>query len=488
MRVLLVASEAAPFAKTGGLADVAGALPGALARIGCDVTLVIPAYREVFSKGIPIEATDMVFDVPIGARRLAARVLRSRLPGSQATVLLVGNDACFDRPTLYGGAEDYADNAERFIFFSRAALEIGGRQERPFDIIHCHDWQTGLVPAYQKLLYQSWPMLNQARTVMTIHNMAYQGLFWHWDMLLTGLDWKYFNWQQMEFWGQLNLLKTGIVFADAITTVSPTYAREIQQAPGGCGLEGVLASRSDVLTGIVNGIDTVAWDPRTDRHIPRCYSEQDFADGKYAARVALAARLGHAAPDPRPLVAFVGRLVDQKGVDLVVELLGRMGGSGRAHFVVLGTGHSHIEEALRRVAASFPGTIDVVIGFDEGLSHLVQAAADIMLVPSRFEPCGLTQLYALRYGTLPLVRATGGLVDTVVDTTSDSLRNGTANGFVFDAYELHALEHAVGRALDAYADRDLWSGLVRRALVQDWSWDASAREYLRVYERARTGH
>jgi starch synthase len=247
----------------------------------------------------------------------------------------------------------------------------------------------------------------------------------------------------------------------------------------------VLASRNDVLTGIVNGIDTFAWDPRTDRHIPRPYSEQDFTDGKYAARVALAARLGHAAPDPRPLVAFVGRLVDQKGIDLVVDLLGRVAGSGRVRFVVLGTGHHHVEDSLRHVAAAFPGTIDLIIGFDEGLAHLVQAAADIMLVPSRYEPCGLTQLYALRYGAIPLVRATGGLVDTVVDTTADTLQNGTANGFVFEAYNSHSLEQAVWRALDAHANRDLWSGLVRRAMLQDWSWDSSARDYLRVYEQAR---
>jgi starch synthase len=343
------------------------------------------------------------------------------------------------------------------------------------------------VPAYHKLLYRSSTVLQHARTVMTIHNMAYQGLFWHWDMLLTGIDWKYFNWQEMEFWGQLNLLKTGLVFADRLTTVSPTYAREIQSAPGGCGLEGVLAARSESLTGIVNGIDTVAWDPRTDRHIPRPYSEQDFADGKYAARVALAVRLGHAAPDPRPLIAFVGRLVDQKGIDLVVELLGRMAGSGRARFVVLGTGHTHVEESLRRVAAAFPGTIDLVLGFDEGLAHLMQAAADIMLVPSRFEPCGLTQLYALRYGTLPLVRATGGLVDTVIDTTPDTLQSGTANGFVFESYDPQALEHAVWRALDAHANHDLWNGLVRRSMLQDWSWDSSGREYLRLYEQACAG-
>jgi len=485
MRVLLVASEAAPFAKTGGLADVAGSLPGALSRLGCDVTLVIPAYREVFAKGIPIEPTGLSFEVPIGTRRREARILRSRLPGSQATVLLVGNDECFDRPTLYGGAKDYADNAERFIFFSRAALELAGRQDRPFDILHCHDWQTGLVPAYQKLLYRSWPMLAEARSVMTIHNMAYQGLFWHWDMLLTGLDWKYFNWQQMEFYGELNLLKTGLVFADALSTVSPTYAREIQREPGGCGLEGVLASRSDVLAGIVNGIDTAAWNPGTDPHIPRPYSAQDFADGKYAARVALAARLGHAAPDPRPLVALVGRLVEQKGIDLVIELLGRMAGGGRARFVILGTGNAATEESLRRAAALFPGTIDVVIGFDEEFAHLVQAAADIMLVPSRYEPCGLTQLYALRYGTIPVVRATGGLVDTVVDTTPETLRNGTASGFVFEAFDALALEHALMRAIDAHANRELWSGLVRQVMGQDWSWDSSAREYLKLFERTR---
>ena len=487
MRVLQVASEATPFAKTGGLADVMGGLPRALAHLGCDVTLVLPAYREVFAKGLPLEETGLAFDVPVGTRLLPARILRCRLPESRVEVLLVANDDCFDRPELYGGADDYGDNAERFIFFSRAVLEAAIRQERPFDIVHCHDWQTGLVPAYRSLLYHQAAAVQRARTVMTIHNMAYQGLFWHWDMLLTGLDWKYFNWQQMEFYGQLNLLKTGIVFADRITTVSPTYAREIQQSPGGCGLEGVLAARSDVLTGIVNGIDTETWNPQTDRHIPRPYSADDFADGKYAARVALAARLGHAAPDPRPLVAFVGRLVDQKGIDLVVELLGRLGGGGRARFVVLGTGMPAIEDALRRAATSFPGTIDVMIGFDEGLAHLVQAAADIMLVPSRFEPCGLTQLYALRYGTLPLVRATGGLVDTVVDTTPETLRDGTASGFTFDAIDSLALEHALSRALDAHAESDLWTGLVRRVMRQDWSWDTSARDYVAVYERALAG-
>lgn len=483
MRVLEVASEAVPFAKTGGLADVAGALPDALARLGCDVTLIIPAHREALAKGLPIESTGIEFEVPIGTRRPVARILRCQLPGSAANVLLVANDDFFDRPTLYGGSEDYADNSERFIFFSRAAMEFAGRQSAAFDIIHCHDWQTGLVPAYQKLLYPDWPAVGAARTVLTIHNMAYQGLFWHWDMLLTGLDWKYFNWQQMEFHHQLNLLKTGIVFADAISTVSPTYAREIQHEPGGCGLAGVLAARGGAVSGIVNGIDTAAWNSATDHHIPRHYGEHDVGDGKYAARVALAARLGHAAPTARPLVAFVSRLASQKGVELVIELIGRLAGTGRAQFIVLGSGDPAYEEALRRAAAAFPGAVDVVIGFDEGLSHLVQAAADIVLVPSLYEPCGLTQLYAQRYGAIPVVRATGGLADTVVDTNHETLREGRASGFVFESFDANGLLHAVERALDAHANADLWNGLVRHVMRQDWSWDTSAREYFRLFER-----
>ena len=485
MRVLEVASEAAPFAKTGGLADVAGSLPDALAALGCEVTLVLPAYREVLSRGFEIEPTPLAFDVAIGSRSSTARILRCRRAGG-GEVLLVANDGYFDRATLYGGGADYADNAERFIFFCRAVLELASRSDRPWDVIHCHDWQTGLLPAYRKLLPDPAPAIADARTVMTIHNMAYQGLFWHWDMLLTGLDWRHFNWREMEFYDQLNLLKTGIVFADAVTTVSPTYAREITQAPGGCGLEGALDARGTAVTGITNGIDTAVWNPATDALIPRPYTCADHELGKYTARVALAARLGHAAPDPRPLVAFVGRLVEQKGIELVIEVLGRMVATGRARFVILGTGNPGYEQAIDRLAATWPGAIDRVIGFDEGLAHLVQAAADIMLVPSRFEPCGLTQLYALRYGTIPVVRATGGLADTVVDTTAATLHDGTATGFVFEAFDAHALAHALDRALDAHADRPLWRQLVAHAMAQDWSWHKSAREYLRLFEQTRS--
>lgn len=483
MRVLQVASEAAPFAKTGGLADVAGSLPAALERLGCDCTLIMPAYRQVFESGVSIEKTDLAFDVPVGQRHVRAEIFRSTLPGSHVPVYFVGNEACFGRPTLYGGSHDYPDNAERFILFSRAALELAGRLEKPFDILHGHDWQAGLIPAYRRLLYHGWPMLAGSATIQTIHNMAYQGTFWHWDMLLTGIDWKYFNWKQMECHGQLNFLKAGLVFADAITTVSPTYAKEILHAPGGCGLEGVMASREDVLSGIVNGIDTTVWDPQSDPMIPRHYRSDDVPAGKDAARIALAARLGHAAPDPRPLVSFVGRLAEQKGVDLMVEMIRRAAGDGRAHYVILGTGDPAHEEALRQLAAAHPGTVDVVIGFDELLAHLIQAASDIVLMPSRFEPCGLSQLYAFRYGAIPVVRATGGLVDTVVDTTPASLAAGTASGFVFEAYDSRALEHALLRALDTHADHSVWRQLVTRVMQQDWSWDTSARKYLELYEQ-----
>jgi starch synthase len=314
--------------------------------------------------------------------------------------------------------------------------------------------------------------------------MAYQGVFWHWDMLLTGIDWRYFNWQQMEYFGQLNLLKTGIVFADMVSTVSPTYAREIQSAPGGCSLEGVLSGRGDSLVGIVNGIDTVTWDPGNDPHLPRPYGAADVAAGKQAAKEALAARLGHPAADPRPLIAFVGRLAEQKGIGLVFDLLGRLAGGGRARFVILGTGDPRAEDGLRRLAASHPDSIDLIIGFDEGLAHLVQGAADMLLMPSLYEPCGLTQLYALRYGTIPIVRSTGGLVDTVVDATPASLADGTASGFRFSDVDGGALADAVGRALELHADTDRWQALVRRVMHEDWSWDESARHYLRLYERA----
>jgi len=480
MHVLMVASEVAPLAKTGGLADVVGSLPQALRRLECEVSVVMPAHRAALAHAA-VEPAGIAFDVPVGQRESRVEILRSLLPGG-VPVFLVSH-ACFDRAGLYGEQDDYPDNAERFILFCRSALELAARLERPVDLLHCHDWQAGLVPAYLRTIYAQWPALERVRTVQTIHNMGYQGTFWHWDMLLTGLDWRYFNWQQMEYHGQLSFLKTGIVFADAVSTVSPTYAREILEYPGGCGLEGVLASRPDGVTGIVNGIDTTIWNPRTDRFIPRTFSEEDFPDGKAEAKRALAARLGRTAPDPRPLAAFVGRLAAQKGVELLVELMGRVASTGRCRFFVLGTGDTAREEALRRLAAAFPQDIDVVIGFDDTLAHIAFAAADLAIVPSLYEPCGLTQLYALAYGAMPVVRATGGLVDTVVDTTDETLGNGTATGFSFGPVDSFALEHALHRGLDAFGDRERHGRIVRRGMRQDWSWEHSGRAYLDLYQR-----
>jgi len=488
MRVLEVASEVAPLAKTGGLADVLGALPPALVRLGCAVTVVMPAYRQALEgRHGPVEPTGWEFDVAVGTGSRRATIWQSRLPGAHGgpdvTVYLVGNAGYFDRDTLYGGAADYGDNAERFIFFSRAVLDLASRFEQPYDVVHSHDWQTGIVPAYLKALPGRWPRLARTRTVHTIHNMAYQGVFWHWDMLLTGLDWRHFNWRQMEHFGKLNLLKTGIVFADAVTTVSPTYAGEIRSAPGGCGLEGSLASRDDALAGIVNGIDTDLWNPATDPCLPRPYGGDDAAEGKRAAKRVLAERFGRDPDDARPLAAFVGRLAEQKGIGLVSDVVARMAGSGRVRFVVLGTGDPRWEDALRRLAAAHPDALDLVIGFDEGLAHLVQAGADMLLMPSLYEPCGLTQLYALRYGTIPVVRATGGLADTVVDATPAALEEGRASGFLFEHADSGGLAWALERALALHADRPRWDRLVADVMRQDWSWDRSAAAYLDLFRR-----
>ena len=352
-----------------------------------------------------------------------------------------------------------------------------------------NDWHVALLPVLLQAHYRDHGQYQYARSVLVLHNAAHQGRGPPSDEDLfavpAGERRAAFDLDDPVGGKHSNILKAGIEAAHRVVAVSRGYAWEVQTPEGGWGLHEALrhAAGSGKLAGIVNGIDTAAWNPGADPHIPRNYGDSDVAEGKYAARVALAARLGHAAPDARPLVAFVGRLAEQKGVDLVVELIGRMAGTGRAHFVVLGTGDPAAEESLRRVAAAFPGTVDVVLGFDEGLAHLVQAAADIVLVPSRFEPCGLTQLYAQRYGAIPVVRATGGLVDTVVDATAEAIRDGRATGFTFGPCEPGALVHAVERALDLHADRDRWSGLVRHAMRQDWSWDTSAREYLRLFER-----
>jgi len=483
VNILLATSEAAPFAKTGGLADVSAALPVELARLGHEAAVILPAYRQARYCNQPIERLGIEFIVPVGSKMVSGRLLRSSLPGSDVAVYLVDQDQYFDRDGLYGAdGKDYIDNCERFVFFCRAVMEAVRLLEIDVDVLHVNDWQTGLIPAYLEIEYRTVPRYEQIATVMTIHNMAFQGVFWHWDTLLTGLDWKYFNWRQMEFHGKLNLMKTGLVFAHAITTVSPRYAQEIQTSPLGCGLEGLLQHRSEVVTGILNGIDTDHWNPATDTHLPANYTAESVIDGKRACKANLQEEVGLPVRADVPLLGFVGRLTDQKGLDLITEVIQRWVLREDVQWVILGTGQPQYHRLLEALAERFPQRVAARLEFSDPLARRIEAGADMFLMPSRFEPCGLNQMYSLRYGTVPVVRATGGLADTIVDLEQAGGRSPPANGFSFREYNGAALEETLRRACEAYRQTELWHRLIATGMAQDWSWARSAREYVRLYE------
>ncbi len=493
MEILYVTSEAVPFAKTGGLADVCGTLPKEVARLGHRTALILPGYRAALEEAGSVEPVPVDIRVPIGNKVVAGSLVRTTLAGSDAPVYLVCNDEYFDRPGIYGDAAgDYSDNCERYVFFCRAVLEaIHGTELAP-DLLHLNDWTTGLIAALTKIEYAGVPGFERLALLFTIHNLAYQGTFWHWDMLLTGLDWKYFNWHQMEAYGQLNLLKTGLVFSDAITTVSPRYAQEIQSAPLGCALEGVLQQRRDVLTGILNGCDYGQWNPQTDLHIAAQYNVDSFAEGKATCKAALQEELGLPVRADVPLLAFVGRLSEQKGLDLLGEVLKEWLQSADAQWVVLGTGDAGYHELLIDLGRRYPQKLAARIEFSDQLAHRIEAGADMFLMPSRFEPCGLSQLYSLKYGTLPVVRATGGLADTITDLTPASLAAGTANGFSFQDASPLALSETLHRACNVFTQqKEVWAQVVRTAMLQDWSWSRSAEQYVSLYadtiQRVRQG-
>jgi starch synthase len=489
MRIVIASSEAVPFAKTGGLADVATALATALTELGHSVWLVLPHYPQAISRaassnGIAIEPTGVHLEVPIGARHVSGGVLRARLPGSAVTVLLIDQPAYFDRPGLYqSGGSDFRDNCERFVFLSRAVVALVQQLRLRPDVIHANDWQTGLIPALLAIEGRAPNTFETVGSVFTIHNMAFQGLFWHWDMLLTGLDWKYFNWKQMEFYNQLNLLKTGVVFADLITTVSPTYANEIQTPEFGYGLDSALRSRREDLVGVLNGVDTKIWNPQTDSLLRANYSIADIGEGKRLCKRALQSEFGLPARDDVPLFAMVTRLTDQKGLDLIVQASEKFLAND-VQLCVLGSGEARYEGWLIELAQKLPQKVAVRIGFDEALSHRIEAGADLFLMPSRFEPCGLNQMYSLIYGTVPIVRSVGGLADSVVDAGAQNLAHGTATGFCFTEYSGEALMQSIDRSLALFADKMEWTRLIRAGMNQDWSWRNSALQYVRVYERA----
>lgn len=481
MRILFASSEAVPFAKTGGLADVAAGLPKALAELGHDVTLVIPYHRQQVPASLSVEQTATTITVPIADRIVSGGICRSQLPGSEVDVLLIDQPQYFDRDGLYNAdGKDFPDNSERFIFFSRAVLEAARACELRPDIVHANDWQTGLTPVYLSAEYRDQPDFARTAAMLTIHNIAFQGQFWHWDMELTGLDWKYFNWQQLEHWGHISLLKGGITFSDVVTTVSPTYAREICTPQFGCGLEGVLAERGTDLVGILNGVDVTEWDPAIDPHLPQTYGIADWREGKAHCKANLQARLGLPTEPDAPLLSMVSRLTDQKGLDLIAAGLPELLSSG-AQLAFLGTGDARYEELLREAAAQHPRQVAAVVGFDAPLSHQFEAAADMFLMPSRFEPCGLNQQYSMKYGTPPIVHRVGGLADSVTDPSQS---NGPATGFVFDQYDVEAFLTKTREALQFYRDRRAWTQIVENGMRRDCSWRASAAKYVEQYERA----
>lgn len=474
MRVLFATSEAFPLIKTGGLADVSGALPRALLALGHDVRLVLPAYRTVLEQ-LPRTAVKTIATLAIGEH--AIQLLETRLPRTRLKVWLVHCPALFDRagdPYHDAAGRPWDDNDRRFLRFSQTiallALDRCGLDWRA-DVLHCNDWQTGLAPTLLSLEAQ------RPATVFTIHNLAYQGLFPYESFAATGLPPHLWHYSALEFHGQLSFIKGGLVFADRINTVSPTYAREIQTEAFGAGLAPLLQHRRAALSGILNGIDSDAWNPGTDPHLAQRYNRRTLSS-KTNNKLALQEQLGLAQDADAPLLGFVGRLVEQKGVDWLLEALPALLRQG-AQLALLGSGAPHYEDALRRLAKAHPRSMAATIGYSEALAHRIEAGVDLFLMPSRFEPCGLNQMYSLRYGTLPVVHRVGGLADTVVDAS-----DADGNGFVFDQPSATALTATLARALQSYGDTAQWRQLQLRGMGRDFSWRVSALAYQQLYEDA----
>lgn len=473
----MVASEAVPFAKTGGLADVVGALPRALARLGHEVEVVIPRYRGVTAGERVGRIT-----VTLGTQPLDAGIFAVTADGVRT--IFIDHPAYFDREGIYGTqGQDFVDNPARFAFLAHAALRWAALTGARYDVIHGHDWQAGLVPVILSMATQTAPALAKVPVVFTIHNLAYQGVFEGEWLPRLGLGNSLMRIDGVEYWGRISFLKAGIVFSRMVTTVSPRYAEEIQTPQYGFGFDGILRERAAKLVGILNGIDYQQWDPAHDPHLPEPY-DVDRVEGKAASKRRVLEVFGFPVNDTtmsRPLVGMVSRLVDQKGFDLLqagADELPRLGAS----FVLLGTGDRRYEDLWRGLARRFPDVVAAHIGFDEGLAHLIEGGSDIFLMPSQFEPCGLNQMYSLRYGTVPLVRATGGLYDTVKNYDAAT---GEGTGFTFDDYTPEALLGTLRWAMSVFEQRQAWQRLQRAGMQQDHSWDSSARAYVKVYERAR---
>jgi starch synthase len=478
MNILLASSEVYPYSKTGGLADMVGALGKSLARAGHRVGTVTPLYLGIRERFPGLKPLGNPLDFALGVQRAQGEVWAlEQEPG--LTIYFVDAPQFYQRATLYQKeGVDFPDNAERFIFLSKAVAHLALQLDWRPEVVHLNDWQTGLVALFLQHQRRLADFVKVPRTCMTVHNLAYLGLFPASHYALTNLPWDYFVPDGVEFYGRFSALKAGIAYADVITTVSPRYAREITTQEFGCGLEGLLQRRQDLLFGILNGADYDEWNSETDRHLKQTYSKENLG-GKAADKLALQREFGLPADPSVPLFGNIGRMVEQKGVDILLGALTEML-SSNLQFVQLGTGAPNFERAYHELARRFPKQVSVRVGFDEGLSHRIEAGCDFFLMPSRFEPCGLNQMYSLRYGTIPIVRATGGLDDTVTDIRDDPAR---ANGIKFYEYSSRALAKGIRKALALYAEPDLLLHFRKNAMSFDFSWDRTAKEFLDLYAR-----
>lgn len=478
MKILFVSSEVSPFAKTGGLADVAGALPKALRKIGHDVRIIMPLYQCVETGNFTIKKARKGFEVPVGGTMQKGLLRQTSL--GDIPVYLVENKEYFQRPALYGTpAGDYPDNSDRFGFFCQSVVELLKRLDFRPDIIHCHDWQTALIPFIIKHEHRDDPFFARTALVYTIHNLAYQGIFEREALNSFGLDDSHFTVDRLEYYGKINLMKGGILTADVINTVSNAYCREIRTEEMGCGLQGVLQQRAHNLYGILNGIDYEDWNPSTDPFIFKNFTPTTLS-GKAANKKNLQKALGLEQSPSTPLLGMITRLSSQKGLDLLEALLPKFL-ENELQLVLLGTGDEKYMKIFSALQEKPSDALSINLTFDLALSRKIYAASDMFLMPSHYEPCGLGQLIALRYGSVPVVRKTGGLADTVFDLR-DGIRE--ANGFTFDEYTPEAFWNAISRALELYKDRKKWDKMVRTGMNTDYSWDHSAGEYEVLYDKA----
>ncbi len=482
MKVLIASPEIYPFVKTGGLADVTGALPKALKKLGIDVRVILPKHKGIEEQGFPMRYKNRKIACQVSQSFVDGEIVESEYDG--ITAYLVEKDEYYYRDYLYSTPDgDYLDNAERFIFFSKSILEAMKVVDFIPDVLHCNDWETSLAPVFLKTNCKDDPLLNKVSTLLTIHNLGYQGIFWHYDMHLLNVGWEYFTPDYLEFFGHINFLKGGIVFSDILNTVSRQYSNEIQTHEFGCGLDGILQTRRKDLFGIINGIDYEEWNPEKDQYIPARYNAEDLANKKLC-KGALQEAYGLPVQENIPLIATISRLADQKGFDLIASSMEEMLAIG-AQYVVLGTGERKYHDLFTQLSRQFPKSFAVRIAYDNKLAHLIEAGADMFLMPSRYEPCGLNQLYSLKYGTVPIVRGVGGLEDTIIDYTKSP---DTGTGFKFHEYAKDAMLDATKRAIGTYQNQSTWQSLVKRCMGEDFSWEKSAKEYVELYKKAIAKH